>query len=227
MNELPTGSHFLTFGFVGLALLVLGAVLWAIEAPRQRGLVALWVAGVSVIASTGALVSFWPPRPGLVLIPTFAGAIYLARTSRHLVALPLGILVGAQGFRVLVEILIHQAVIEGISPAQLSWSPGFNYDILSGVSALLLFPFVHRLPHTVLWVWNTLALGLLLWVVTIAILSFPTPIQQFTPDNRWVAYFPYILLPVVLVSAALMGHVLVFRKLLQSEVETSALRGSE
>jgi len=33
------------------------------------------------------------------------------------------------------------------------------------------------------------------------------------PSNTWVAFFPYVWLPSILVTAALLGHIVVFRKL--------------
>ncbi len=218
MNELATASTFLRLGFIGLAVVVLVGVIWAVKERNTRIALAAWIILVSVIASTEILASFWPPRLMVVIVPTFAGAIYVARKSKHLVALPLWLLVGVQGFRVLVEILIHQAVTEDISPPQLSWYPGLNYDVLSGISALILVPFAGKIPSKILVIWNTLALGLLAWVVIVAVLSFPTPFQVFTPSNHWVAYFPYVLLPVVMVSAALLCHITIYRKLLGAEL---------
>jgi hypothetical protein len=58
-----------------------------------------------------------------------------------------------------------------------------------------------------------MGLALLLWVVGVAALSFPTRFQLLRPDNTWVAYFPYVWLPSILVTTALLGHVVVFRKL--------------
>lgn len=92
--------------------------------------------------------------------------------------------------------------------------PGLNLDILSGISALLLFPFARRIPRWGILVWNTLALGLLLWIVGVAILSLPGAFQRLNPDNVWIAYFPFIWLPTLAVTAALLGHIALFRRFL-------------
>jgi hypothetical protein len=97
----------------------------------------------------------------------------------------------------------------------MTWS-GMNFDILTGVTALILAPVASRIPRALVLTWNTVGLGLLLWVVLVASLSFPTAFQVFHPDNTWVARFPYVWLPSVLVTAALLGHVVVFRKLLKT-----------
>ena len=127
--------------------------------------------------------------------------------------MPLSFLIGFQAFRIPIELLIHRAVAEGIAPLQMTWN-GMNWDILSGISALLLFPFANKIPRWGLLVWNTLALALLLWIVGVAVLSFPGAFQRLRPDNIWVAYFPFVWLPTVAVTSALLGHVVLFRKLL-------------
>lgn len=53
-------------------------------------------------------------------------------------------------------------------------------------------------------------------VVIVAILSIPSPFQQLKPDNIWVAYFPFVWLPTAAVVAALLGHLVLFRKLNQA-----------
>ena len=50
-------------------------------------------------------------------------------------------------------------------------------------------------------------------IVTVAIFSMPTEFRVFMnePANLFVAHVPYVWLPAVLVPAALLGHLLVFR----------------
>jgi hypothetical protein len=49
----------------------------------------------------------------------------------------------------------------------------------------------------------------------VAVLSTPVPFRHFMtePANRRPGTFPFVGLPTVLVQAALLGHVLVFRAL--------------
>ena len=62
--------------------------------------------------------------------------------------------------------------------------------------------------------WNVLGLGLLVNVVTVAILSTPA-IRAFGDDrlNVFVTYTPFVWLPAVMVAAALAGHLVIFRAL--------------
>ena len=60
---------------------------------------------------------------------------------------------GFQGFRIVVEMLIHIAVQEGIAHPTMTWS-GTNWDLVVGVTAVLLVPFAKRLDNRVLQIWN-------------------------------------------------------------------------
>jgi hypothetical protein len=77
--------------------------------------------------------------PPFVLVPL--GAIVLgvavpcSRLGPLLVrGLSLWALVGAQVFRVPLEIVMHQAAVEGVMPPQMSYA-GWNFDIVTGVTA--------------------------------------------------------------------------------------------
>jgi hypothetical protein len=61
------------------------------------------------------------------------------------------------------------------------------------------------------------------------VLGFPKPFGIFTPQNRIVAYFPWVWLPTFLVQLALFGHLLMFRKLasLSAEPVTEARAEAE
>lgn len=214
VGEIPSGSVALVASMLVLCACVLGAFTYAV---RHRGVAVgafAWVVLVSAVASAGLLASFDPPRPLLVFVPTLAAVVLVFRKRRDaLLRFGLSAIVGFQAFRVLVELIIHQAVSEGIAPPQMSWLPGMNQDVITGVLALLLAPFATRVPIWVLRTFNAVGFALLLWVVGVAVLSMPTPIQQLEPDNVWVAHFPWVLLPVVLVSAALLGHLTLHAKL--------------
>jgi hypothetical protein len=62
-------------------------------------------------------------------------------------------------------------------------------------------------PRALLWAFNLLGLGLLTTIVTIAVLSMPTPFRAFDgPPTVFVATVPFVWLPTVMVMAALLGH---------------------
>ena len=71
------------------------------------------------------------------------------------------------------------------------------------------------LPRPVLLAWNVAGLLLLVTIVGIAALAAPGPLQVFTdgPPNTLLSSLPYVWLPTVLVQLALLGHILLFRRL--------------
>jgi hypothetical protein len=67
-------------------------------------------------------------------------------------------------------------------------------------------------PRWVVVGWNVLGFALLVNIVVVAVVS--TPLFRWFGDERvniFVTYPPFVWLPAVLVTAALAGHVLVWR----------------
>jgi hypothetical protein len=97
---------------------------------------------------------------------------------------------------------------------------GRNFDILTGISAGLLGLILLRshVPRWVVQVWNVAGFALLVNIVTVAVVSTPA-FAWFGRDrlNVFVLYPPFVWLPAVMVLAALMGHILVWRKLWREE----------
>ncbi len=226
------------WGIPGLAgllvlLLVLGVfcaerALGAAGQARPRALqcalgACAWCAFVLLVAASGLLTRFQArPPPFLVLLVLSAvGTVFIARSSfgeRLARGLPLAALVGFQAFRLPLELLLERAAEDGTMPVEMSFS-GYNFDIVSGGTALLLGVLLVYRPLSGRWVlgWNVLGLLLLCNIVVIAIAA--TPVFHafgYAHLNVWVTEPPFVLLPLVLVMAALFGHVLVFRKLKQA-----------
>jgi hypothetical protein len=108
----------------------------------------------------------------------------------------------------------------GLIPVLMTFE-GNNYDIISGVTAPILFylVFVRRKANqTILLMWNVICLGLLINVLTIAILSAQTPFQKlaFDQPNIGVTYFPFVWLPSVIVPIILLSHLATIRQLVIS-----------
>jgi hypothetical protein len=203
-------------GFILLPIAVAIAIVWAGKSKALTFAIAGWMGLAAVLAQSGVLSHFnWLPPPiGLLFAAGFIGTIAVGCSSlvENLVKLPFAILIGFQAFRIIVEILIHKASTIGLAPPQMSWS-GYNFDIVTGISALCLAPLARSAPRWLILAWNSLGLTLLAIVVGIAVVSFPTRFQLMQPSNTWVATFPYVWLPSILVTAALLGHIVIFRKL--------------
>jgi hypothetical protein len=102
---------------------------------------------------------------------------------------------------------------------------GANFDILSGLSAPLIyyFGFVEkRLGKPVLIAWNIVCILLLLNVVRIAALSLPARFHQFgfEQPNIAVGYFPFLLLPSCLVPLVLFSNLAAIRQLMTKKIIT-------
>ncbi|NOY00193.1 MAG: hypothetical protein GXP30_10725 [Verrucomicrobia bacterium] len=218
MMPLPVApSALLIGGFVVLAISLVATYALTLKSWGFAAGGSIWLLVTGLLGDSGVLADFSSTPPPILpfLLLVFAGSALLAFSpfGKRIAALPLTFLVGFLAFRVPVEWLIHRAVGEGVAPPQMTWT-GMNFDILAGVSALILIPFVKRIPRWGILLWNSCALALLLWIVGVAVLSMPTAIQQIKPDNIWVVWFPFIWLPTVAVTAALIGHLAIFRKLL-------------
>lgn len=224
-------------GFVALVLAVTGAAVAAAPsaamatgddseaaASRQRrvaAVLAAWLALTWAAAASGVLGrfdAFPPPILPFVALTTVASTVLAFSSVGSMFArgLPIAALVGFQAFRVPLEIILHQLGLDGVLPVQMTYD-GMNYDIVSGVTAIAvaLWAAYGNLPRFVLRLWNILGLTLLLVIVTIAILSAPVPFRVFMnePANTIIATTPFVWLPTVLVQAAWIGHLLVFRRL--------------
>lgn len=174
------------------------------------------------LALSGLFSNFeaFPPRLMLLFIPLVlvtVGAAFSSVGARFR-DMPIAWLIGFQAFRLPLELMIHKAVNEGVAPPQLTWT-GMNYDIIPAISVLFLVPFASRVPTWTLWCWNMMGILLLVNVITVAIISIPGPFKILTPANIWVAYFPFVWLPTICVMAAIFGHLVITRKLLQSQVK--------
>ena len=126
-------------------------------------------------------------------------------------------LIRLQSFRFFVEVLLWMLFIDGMLPIQMSFE-GRNFDILAGVTAPLIAWLVARqnISRSALIAWNLICLALLINIVTVAILSTPSPVRIFMnePSNTVVTYFPISLLPGLLVPLAYTLHFFSLRQLM-------------
>jgi hypothetical protein len=216
-------------GIGGLAALVAAAFVLLLTRgePRRRfGLAAatLLVMALSALAATsGALARFdaFPPPMLLMILSVFimGFGVGLSRIGRHAAdTLPLVSLIGLQTFRLPLEVLMHRAGGLGIMPPQLSFG-GYQFDIVTGFTACVLYGLMRggvAVPRWALWTWNVWGWWCLFVIAAIAITTSPM-VRLFGDEprnvNTWVLYFPYVWLPVVLVTVAIAGHAMVTRAL--------------
>jgi len=134
--------------------------------------------------------------------------------TRLVHGVPIAALIAAQGFRLPLEIVLHAWKDQGVLPFQMTFE-GHNFDIVSGVTALLVGAWLWRgkPKRSVVWMFNIVASTLLLMVATIAVLSSPLPIRQYLndPPVLLALHAPYGWIIPACVGGALFGHLLVFR----------------
>ena len=87
---------------------------------------------------------------------------------------------------------MHRAAAAGVMPVQMSFS-GWNFDIVTGATALVLLPVADRVPRAVIVAWNVLGMALLAAILAIAVASTPL-FAAFGSDqlNTFVAYPFYV-----------------------------------
>ncbi len=124
------------------------------------------------------------------------------------------VLTQLQVFRVFVEIVLWLLFIQNRLPEQMTFE-GQNFDIIAGITSLLAARFFLNSRGWMIG-WNIIGLGLLINIVSIAILSMPTSLRVFEnePANTIVTQFPFIFLPAFLVPLAYILHFLSLKKLL-------------
>jgi len=166
-----------------------------------------WTALICGLSATGFFSDFsaFPPRIGIVLCIPLAAMLFLtySKTVKELLPLiPARNIIRLQVFRVGVELLLWAAFVQNLIPVQMSFE-GRNFDVVSGILAPVVAYFLVS-SRTAIYIYNFIALGLLLNIVVIAVLSMPTPFRVFMnePSNVLVSQFPFILLPGMLVPLA-------------------------
>jgi hypothetical protein len=223
-----TASPLVFWGILALAV-AMGAVLAAALA-HSRALspvvaciaVAVWMTFTAAAALSGVLADFdaRPPPMAALFVLTIAGGVALGM-SRVGAALaervPLFVLVGAQSFRLPLELVMHEAAVEGTMPNAMSFS-GFNFDIVTGALAVLVALVLARWRNAPRWVagaFNVVGITLLAAIAVISFTASPL-VRAFGDDdvNTFVVYFPFVWLPTVLVMFAIAGHVVLTRALL-------------
>ena len=178
----------------------------------------VWMIFVSGLGFSGILGDFssMPPKMMIFFVINLFTSIAFAFSSvgtQIIKNIPIAAIIGFQSMRILVEIGIWRANKEGLAPIQMTFE-GYNFDIITGILSLVLIPILLKNPSKkIVALWSVVGVGLLVTILTIAILSLPLPIRVFLnePANVWVTRMPYILLPGVLVHLAIVGHILVIR----------------
>lgn len=150
-----------------------------------------------------ALCGVWPALLTII-------AYFLFFRTNFVERIPLRLLTSIHVVRIPVELTLFWLFVAKQVPQVMTFE-GRNYDIFSGILAVPIYFFAFRGGKANRWLligFNLVGLILLANIVSIAIMSMPSPIQQMSFDqpNRGLAYFPYIWLPTIIVPTVLFAH---------------------
>lgn len=222
MENIPT---YVSGTFIAIVITVLAFLTYAIHSAdqgkrRRTTYIALFVLlAWVVLISSQSLNSFFldfslPPRLLLYVSLCLLAILllFIIPASRaFLGSLPITTLHYLHIVRVPVEMVLWWLAVLHMVPMQMTFE-GSNLDIISGISAPFAAVFLvgRNMNRLGAIIWNLLALGLLINIVSRAI-SYTPYFYEATvgnvPANEGVFYFPYVLLPTFVVPTVLFCHV--------------------
>jgi hypothetical protein len=152
------------------------------------------------------------PPVGLIFTLFFVG-----RGRRFLDGLDLRVLTLLHIIRIPIELVLYWLYLYKAVPQAMTFE-GRNFDILSGLTAPLVWYFGFVKPVLGKWVligWNVVCMLLLVNIAVTAVLSAPSPFQQFGFEQPNIAlfYFPFVWLPCCLVPTVLLANLVAIRRL--------------
>jgi hypothetical protein len=211
--------------FIGFLLLTAMAVV-ALTTRYLNGRTALrvlaglvvWFVYVGLMGYCGVArnAAMRPPGIAFIVVPVLVFIVVFAfkLPSAAAQAFPLWIIMGAQTFRIGVELFLHRLWIDGLVPKMLTFE-GANVDIFIGATAPLAAWLSTRGPRGMKLAlgWNALGLLALTNVVTRAVLTAPGPLNVIHAEvpNLMVGTFPFLFIPGFFVPLAVVLHVLAIR----------------
>lgn len=179
-------------------------------------LLSAWLVYITTLSIKGVFnTPAFPPRvPLLLVFPAFAFIAFFFASGRFksfIAATPAAWPVYFQGFRVLVELLLHTLANNGRIPVEATFK-GYNFDIIIGITAPIIagLTYSKHLPKAILTLWNYLGLTTLAIVVFIFISHAYGPgiwHKQASIISQGFGLFPYTYLAGFLMPCAIFMHV--------------------
>lgn len=207
-------------------LTIIGTIVWFYFASKSKTFLLMaigWTILQIILGLSGMYqnTEAMPPKMMLFgIFPTliFIGFTFLTRKGRAFIdQVDLKTLTYFHSIRIPVEIVLALLFHQGVVAVYMTFE-GTNFDFFSGITAPLVAYYAFRTAKKkkklLLW-WNIICLLLLLNVVITAVFAFPSPFQKlaFDQPNIAVLYFPFNLLPTVIVPIVLFGHLVAIRQL--------------
>jgi hypothetical protein len=208
------------------SLTVVVTIAWFYFASNSKSFLLIilsWTILQSIVGLSGFYQNTETMPPRLMLFGIFPALIctlllfFIPKGKSFINQLNLKTLTYFHSIRIPVEIVLALLYYQGLVSVYMTYE-GTNFDLFSGISAPIVAFLAFRKSNTynklLLW-WNVLCLLLLLNVVITAVFAFPSPFQQlaFDQPNIAVLYFPFNLLPTVVVPLVLFGHLVAIKRL--------------
>lgn len=226
---------YLIIGFILTTVLAIGMVLLLMNTSSKpignktaRAvliMICFWLVSQMVLSLYGFYIDApesIPPRiilfgvaPSIIAIIFFfnnrKGKLFIDRLSMQM-------LTYLHIIRIPVELVLYGLFLNGAVP-QLMTFEGSNLDILAGATAPLVGFFgigQSKMGKFSLLAWNIICLALLMNIVVHAVLSAPSPFQQFgfEQPNIAILNFPFSWLPTFIVPLVFFAHLAAIRKLI-------------
>jgi len=202
---------------------------------RSAAVIAVMLLVSAVLAESGLLLRL-AGSPALLVYVGASNAVAIlvafSRLGRRLATeLPVWALVGFQAFRLPLELVLHAWYLQGSIPIQMTFD-GHNFDIVTGALAMVLAPLLYwlerraarqpraadtsdRISHAAFWLFTLTGTLLLFNVGSIAVRSSPVPFRTYLnePVLQVAYHVPYTWIVPACVAAALLGHLVAFRRL--------------
>lgn len=218
----------LFFGFALLVALSLVTICFKYlptgSALRCTGVLLVWLSWVGILSLSGRLadLTLRPPAIAYIVGPLMVFMVLVLAThwgGTFSTSFPIRLLLGAQVFRVAVEILLYLLWKDGQIPRMLTWD-GANFDVVIGLTA----PFVAwaaargRAGRLLAQAWTLAGVLMLTNVVVRSVLTAPGPLQLPVTEvpNLLPGQFPFVYLVGFLAPLALLLHLMAIRSWYES-----------
>ena len=220
-------------GFIALSAVTVLTIFYLILAHKKAAFqftcfILLWLLYLVLLERSALLETFdLPPRlPLFVIVPVvFIMFRYTGSKgfSGILHQLPLHLPILLQSFRIMVELLIFGAFSEGIFSQRVTFE-GLNFDVLSGITALITGVLIkkHLAEIKLILAWNIFSIIILSVTVYAFISTYYSPEYRNISSNFALVRWPYLLLPSILLPAAVFMHFISLRQVfIRSRLQVS------
>lgn len=213
---LPGVESWMQIGFLAMVVVTLQVFFKAHGTPvKARVVLYLWLFVQTIISATGFYTNetAMPPRAVFLMAPMFLFVFSaISPKTRSFMVTEVNPIYSTalHSVRILVELVLFQLAFAEWIPELMTFE-GRNFDILIGLSAPIMAYLVwkNKVSPKALRLWNAIGLAFVTFIFVNATLSAPLPVQQFAFDqpNRAVLYFPFTLLPGLLVPLVMYTHI--------------------